>query len=84
MPLTKEQHDLLTDCIAFLEDERDKLNDFEISFMEGKGPQGQYDSLVEKYEKYGEGIKLTDKQWGVLQRMYDKVVHNVKPTFSRR
>lgn len=82
MALSPAQYDLLVDCISFLDTDKDKLTPFEIDFLTGKGPSDQYDSLVEKEEKYGEDIKLSDKQIAVLQRMYDKVVHGIEP--SRR
>lgn len=81
MTLSHEQHNLLVDCLSFLDDCPEKLNDFETEFLTGKGPNKQYDSLQEKYEKYGEEVKLSDKQIGVLQRMYDKIINGEKPRF---
>lgn len=84
MPLNREEHDLVIDCLSFLETDQDKLTQFEVDFLTGKGPNDQYDSLVEKYEKYGQDIKLSEKQIGVLRRMYDKIINGVKPEFRRR
>lgn len=83
MALNNDQYNLLVDCISFLDTDRGKLSQFEIDFLTGKGPNDQYDSLVEKEEKYGEEVNLSPKQLGVLQRMYDKVVHDIKPQFRR-
>lgn len=83
MSLNREEHDLLIDCLSFLEDHPDKLTQFEVDFLTGKGPDDKYDSLQEKYEKYGQQIKLSEKQIGVLRRMYDKVINGVKPSFRR-
>lgn len=84
MPLDKRQLDLVVDCLSFLDTHYDKLSQFEIDFMTGKGPNDQYDSLQEKYEKYGEDIKMSEKQLAVLERMYDKVINGVQPTKGRR
>lgn len=75
MALSDAQHNLLIDCLSFLETHDEQLNDFEREFMTGKGPDGKYDSLQEKYEKYGQDVKLSDKQIAVLQRLYDKIIH---------
>lgn len=74
MSLSPEHHNLLIDCLSFLETDSEKLNEFETDFLTGKGPNGQYDSLEEKYDKYGENVKLSDKQINVLQRLYDKIM----------
>lgn len=79
MSLTLQQNDLVIDCLSFLEDCPDKLNDFEHEFMTGKGDMGQYDSLQEKHDKYGQDIRLSDKQISVLQRLYDKIVKGEDP-----
>lgn len=84
MTLDKRTNDLVIDCLSFLETDQEKLNDFEIEFLTGKGPNDQYDSLQEKHEKYGEDMKLSPKQIGVLERMYDKVVKGIDPFGGRR
>lgn len=84
MPLTKDQYDLLVDCMSIYENQRDKLSEWELGFIGGKGPNDQYDSLYEKCEKYGEDVKITEKQLQVLQRIYDKVALGKKPEFRGR
>lgn len=84
MALNKEEHDLVIDCLSFLETHEEQLTQFEVDFLTGKGPGDKYDSLQEKYEKYGQDIKLSEKQIGVLRRMYDKIINGVKPEFRRR
>ena len=84
MPLDAREYELVTDCVSFVDNCPEKLNDFEISFLTGKGPNDQYDSLVEKYEKYGEDMRMSPKQIQVLERMYDKIVNGVDPFGGRR
>lgn len=79
MPLDRRTHDLVVDCLSFLETHEDQLNDFEKSFLTGKGPNDQYDSLQERYDKYGEEMNLSPKQVAVLERMYDKIINGVNP-----
>ena len=74
MSLTPEQNNLVIDCLSFLETDTERMNDFEIGFLTGKGDQDQYDSLQEKHDKYGQDMRLSDKQIGVLQRLYDKIM----------
>lgn len=79
MPLDKYTHDLVVDCLSLLETHEEELNDFETNFLVGRGPNSQYDSLQERFEKFGENLNLSPKQVGVLERMYDKVVNGVDP-----
>lgn len=79
MPLDVRQNNLVIDCLSFLETDSEKLNDFEKEFLTGKGPDDKYDSLQEKHEKYGQDMKLSDKQIAVLDKMYDKIVKGVDP-----
>ena len=74
MALSKDEHDLLVDCLSFVENESDKLNDFEKSFLTNQ---------QERYDEYGENIKLSPKQIAVLEKVYNKVVHNIKPKFGK-
>lgn len=36
--------------------------------------QGFLTSTEERYQEYGERVRISVKQWGVLDRIYDKVV----------
>lgn len=72
MPLDKREYDLVCDVIALWDAHPEKFNDFERSFITGKGDKDQYDSFLEKHEKYGEDMKLSDKQIGVLAKIVDK------------
>ena len=83
MPIDRRTHDLVVDCLSFLDTDQEKLNDFEKDFLIGKGPNGQYDSLQERYDKHGEEMNLSQKQVKVLERMYDKIVKGIDP-FQRR
>lgn len=83
MALDRATYDLIADCLSLLETHRDQLNNFEIDFLTGKGPEGQYPSMQEKFEEYGEEMRISPKQVQVLQRMYDKVINGIEP-FKRR
>lgn len=56
MPLTKETHDLLIDCMSFLETDRSKLTAFEIDFFEDRY-MGKPSLLERMYDKVVNGIQ---------------------------
>lgn len=36
--------------------------------------QGFISDQAERYEQYGTGMRISDKQWAIIDRVYDKVV----------
>lgn len=64
MPLTDEQEERLSDILNELSSYRGLLTDWEMSFL---------DDQVRRYDEHGSEIRLSPKQWAVLNRMYDKV-----------
>jgi len=60
----KANLDLVIDALDQFHVDHPKLNDFERTFMTG---------INEKYEQYGEGMFLSDKQAGVLRKIVDKI-----------
>lgn len=64
MALTDDQEQRLADILDTLMAARSKLSQWE---------QGFLDDQVKRYDQYKSAITLSPKQWGVLDRMLDKV-----------
>ena len=68
MSLTSEEEDRLIHLLSSLEDNLKLLSEWERGFVQDH---------VKRYEQYKSGIRLSPKQWGVLQRVYDEKIANV-------
>lgn len=64
MALSEEESFLLEQAITAARDNFDELTEWEQGFMV---------STEERYKQYGSGTRLSEKQWGVINRVYDKV-----------
>lgn len=63
--MTTDEADKLDLIITGCKDQWDTLNDFEQDFMV---------SMEENREQWGDRMRISFKQWNVLNRLYDKVV----------
>lgn len=61
--LSKEDHDLIVDCIAFLDEDRKPLSEWELKFM---------DDYRLKYDRFGEQTNMSAKQKNVLVKIKQK------------
>lgn len=64
MSLTIEQEERLSLALNEIGPARAKLSDWE---------RGFFDDHVDKYHKYGSGIRISPKQWAIFDRMIEKV-----------
>jgi hypothetical protein len=63
--VTEDERDKLELIFGGARENFDKLNDFETDFLI---------SMEERYKDWGDRTRISFKQWGVLNRLYDKVV----------
>lgn len=63
--MTPDELDKLELIINGAKENWEDLNDFEQDFMV---------SIEERFKEWGERTRISYKQWGVLNRLYDKVV----------
>ena len=66
MSLSEEQEQRLANILEACEDARHRLSDWEADFL---------DDQVNRYAQYKSQTSLSPKQWGVLERMMDKVTN---------
>lgn len=74
MPLTKDQYNLVVDCLSFLDTDSGRMNNFEREFMA---------SMKERHDQYGQDIRVSDKQMGVMQKLYDKIALGIQPKWAK-
>lgn len=63
--MTQDETDKLELIINGAKEMWDNLNSFEQDFLI---------SIEERFKEYGDRVRISYKQWGVLNRLYDKVV----------
>lgn len=71
MTLTSAENDRLADMLAAIEPEMASLSDWERSFIKDQ---------LERHEKYGSGIRISPKQWAVINRVYEKITGDAGET----
>lgn len=64
MALNDEERLKLELAIEGAKDNFDELSEWEQAFMV---------STEERYKEYGDGTRMSEKQWGVIDRVYEKV-----------
>lgn len=64
MTITDEQEETLRLTLSVLDNERARLTRWELTFL---------DDQIKAYDEHGSEIRLSPKQWSILNRMYDKV-----------
>lgn len=64
MTITDEQEETLRLTLSVLDNERARLTRWELTFL---------DDQIKSYDEHGSEIRLSPKQWSILNRMYDKV-----------
>lgn len=69
MSLTDEEENRLVHLLSALEENSKLLSDWERSFVADQ---------VKRFEEYKSNIRLSGKQWAVLQRVYDEKIENAR------
>lgn len=64
MTITDEQEEDLRLLLSVLDNERARLTRWELTFL---------DDQMKAYDEFGSEIRLSPKQWSILNRMYEKV-----------
>lgn len=69
MSLTTEEEDRLIHLLSSLEDNIKLLSDWERGFVIDN---------VKRYEEHKSNIRLSPKQWAVLERVYKEKIENAR------
>lgn len=64
MTITDEQEEGLRLTLSVLDNERARLSRWELGFL---------DDQIKAYDEHGSEIRMSPKQWNILNRMYEKV-----------
>lgn len=64
MTLTEDQEEKFRHAIHTLDDHRELLSAWEISFL---------DDQLKRYDEWGSNVRLSPKQWAIIDRMMGKV-----------
>lgn len=68
MSLSVEAEEKLQFMLSSVSENVKVLSEWEKSF---------YDDMTKRYDEYGANVHLSEKQWGVIHRMYSKVTGDV-------
>lgn len=63
MSLTTEAEEKFSFILSSISENIKVLSDWE---------KGFYDDMVKRYDEFQANIRISEKQWSVLQRMYEK------------